>query len=76
MQFLRQLPHLMAETGRSYVIAFLDIAKAYDSLDIILFEAMEAMGAGPGLLVTWRGPVCSCRTQPPDVPSDGYVSGK
>ena len=51
VHFLRQLPHLMAQTGRSCVIAFLDIAKAYDSLDRkFLFEAMEAMGAGPGLL--------------------------
>ena len=33
------------------MIAFLDIAKAYDSLDRqFLLEAMEAMGAGQGLL--------------------------
>ena len=51
--FLRQLPHLMAQQGRSCLIAFLDMAKAYDTLDRdFLYEAMEAMGAGAGLL-TW-----------------------
>ena len=55
VHFLRQLPHLMAQTGRSCVLAFLDIAKAYDSLDRkFLFAVMEAMGAGPGLLAWSR----------------------
>ena len=49
--FLRQIPHLMAQQGRSCVLAFLDIAKAYDSVDrCFLYEVMEAMGAGAGLM--------------------------
>ena len=49
--FLRQLPHLMARQGRSCVLAFLDIAKAYDTIDRdFLAEAMQAMGAGAGLI--------------------------
>ena len=74
VQFLRQLPHLMAQTGRSCVIAFLDIAKAYDSLDrTFLFEAMEAMGAGPGLLA-WTRLLLSNTASRAIV--NGYVSGK
>ena len=51
VMFLRHLPHLMRQQNRSCVIAFLDIAKAYDSLDRdFLLGAMDAMGAGSGLL--------------------------
>jgi len=57
---LQLLPHLLAssaEPGRhgatGAALLFLDIAKAYDSLDReFLFSAMEAMGAGGGL-VRW-----------------------
>ena len=49
--FLRHLPHLLRQQNRSCILAFLDIAKAYDSLDReFLIGAMEAMGAGPGLV--------------------------
>jgi hypothetical protein len=49
--FLRQLPHLMERQGRSCVLAFLDIVKAYDTIDRdFLVEAMQAMGAGAGLI--------------------------
>ena len=69
VQFLRQLPHLMAQTDRSCVIAFLDIAKAYDSLDRqFLLEAMEAMGAGQGLL-SWTSLLLS------DTASRALVNG-
>jgi hypothetical protein len=41
----------MAQQGRSCVLAFLDIAKAYDTLDReFLVGAMDAMGAGKGLI--------------------------
>ncbi len=49
--FLRQLPHLMERQGRSCVLAFLDIAKAFDTIDRdFLVEAMQVMGAGAGLI--------------------------
>ena len=53
--FLRHLPHLMAQQGRSCLVAFLDFAKAYDTLDRdFLFAVMDALGAGPGLLAWSR----------------------
>jgi hypothetical protein len=49
--FFRQLPHLMERQGRSCVLAFLDIAKAYDTIDRdFLVEAMQVMGPGGGLI--------------------------
>jgi hypothetical protein len=73
-QLLWQLPHLMAQTGRSCVIAFLDIAKAYDSRDRnVLFEALEAMGVGPGLL-PWTRLLLSNTVSRAIV--NGHVSGK
>ncbi|GFR40127.1 hypothetical protein Agub_g682 [Astrephomene gubernaculifera] len=49
--FLRTLPHLLTHQGRSGMVAFLDFAKAYDTLDrAFLFSVMDAMGAGAGLL--------------------------
>ena len=49
--FLRYLPHLMARQGRSCLIAFLDVAKAYDTVDRdFLYGTMEAMGAGEGFM--------------------------
>lgn len=48
---LRHLPHLLRVQHRSAVIAFLDFAKAYDTVDrSFLFETMAVMGAGEGLL--------------------------
>ena len=51
--FLRHLPHLMRVQRRSAVVAFLDFAKAYDTVDRgFLFAAMRTMGAD-GQLVRW-----------------------
>ena len=51
IMFLRFLPHVLKQGARTGLVAFLDIAKAYDSLDRdFLYGAMEAMGAGAGLL--------------------------
>jgi hypothetical protein len=49
--FLRQPPHLIERQGRSCVLEFLDIAKAYDTIDRdFLVEEMQVMGAGAGLI--------------------------
>ncbi|GIL74463.1 hypothetical protein Vretifemale_4431, partial [Volvox reticuliferus] len=48
--FLRHLPHLLRKLNRQGMLAFLDFAKAYDTVDRnFLLGAMEAMGAGPQL---------------------------
>ncbi|GLI70416.1 hypothetical protein VaNZ11_015193 [Volvox africanus] len=48
--FLRHLPHLLRKLNRQGLLAFLDFAKAYDTVDRnFLMGAMEAMGAGPQL---------------------------
>ena len=50
---LRHLPHLLHMLGQAAVIAFLDFAKAYDTVDrSFLFAAMRTMGAGEQL-VRW-----------------------
>jgi hypothetical protein len=50
--FLRQLPHLMERQGRSCVLAFLEIAKAYDTKDRdILVEARVGPGCPLALLL-------------------------
>ena len=47
---LQLLPHLMRRHGKEAVLAFLDFAKAYDTVDrSFLFEAMDALGLGAGL---------------------------
>jgi hypothetical protein len=49
--FLQLLPDLLRGEGRSAAVAFLDFQKAYDTVSRpFLFAAMEAMGAGEGLL--------------------------
>jgi hypothetical protein len=49
--FPRQLPRLMERQGWSCVLAFLDIAKAYDTIERdFLVEAMQMMGADAGLV--------------------------
>jgi hypothetical protein len=49
--FLQLLPDLLRGEGRSAAVAFLDFKKAYDTVSRpFLFAAMEAMGAGAGLL--------------------------
>lgn len=51
IQLLQLLPDLLRREGREAVVAFTDFSKAYDTVSRpFLFEAMEAMGAGPGLL--------------------------
>ncbi|GIL55468.1 hypothetical protein Vafri_11032 [Volvox africanus] len=46
--FLRHLPHLLRKQNRRGILAFLDFAKAYDTVDReFLLSAMEAMGVGP-----------------------------
>ncbi|GLI67047.1 hypothetical protein VaNZ11_011236 [Volvox africanus] len=48
--FLRHLPHLLRRLNRQGLLAFLDFAKAYDTVDCnFLMGAMEVMGAGPQL---------------------------
>ena len=43
--FLRHLPHLLGQQGRSCLVAFLDFAKAYDTLDRdFLFAVMDVLG--------------------------------
>ncbi|KXZ56111.1 hypothetical protein GPECTOR_2g993 [Gonium pectorale] len=50
-RFLRCLPHLLQQQQRSAIVAFLDFAKAYDTIDrSVLFALMERMGVGPGFL--------------------------
>lgn len=55
VRFLRTLPHLLAQQQRSAIVAFLDFAKAYDTIDRpFLFAVMDAMGVGPGFLAWVR----------------------
>ncbi|KXZ53738.1 hypothetical protein GPECTOR_6g655 [Gonium pectorale] len=43
---LRHLPHLLRRQGRSAIVAFLDFAKAYDTVHRdFLLAAMEELGA-------------------------------
>lgn len=52
---LQLLPHLLRSQGREAVLAFLDFAKAYDTVDRdFLLEAMGAMAAGPGFIAWVR----------------------
>jgi exonuclease III len=56
---LQLLPGLLRSRQESGVLAFLDFAKAYDTVDrSFLREVMEAMGAGEGLL-QWVGTLLS-----------------
>ena len=49
--FLQLLPDMLRGEGRSAAVAFLDFNKAYNTVSRpFLFAAMEAMGAGAGLL--------------------------
>jgi exonuclease III len=48
---LQLLPGWLRSKGESAALAFLDFAKAYDTVDRpFLLSVMDAMGAGPGLL--------------------------
>ena len=50
-RFLRCLPPLLRQQQRSALIAFLDFAKAYDTIDrSFLFAVMERMGVGADFL--------------------------
>lgn len=52
---LQLLPYLLRAQNQQACMVFLDFAKAYDTVDrAFLFEAMEAMGAGAGLLAWVR----------------------
>ncbi len=47
------LPHVMASAGLSGATVFLDVAKAFDTVDrSFLFQALAVMGASPGM-VRW-----------------------
>ena len=50
IMLLQLLPHSLAAQNRTAVAAFLDVAKAYDTVDrSFLQRVMAAMGAGPAL---------------------------
>ena len=54
-RFLRCLPPLLQQQHRSAIVAFLDFAKAYDTIDRgFLFALMERMGVGDGFLAWAR----------------------
>lgn len=51
VQLLQLLPELLKRQDQEAVVAFMDFSKAYDTVSRpFLFAAMEAMGAGGGLL--------------------------
>ena len=69
VHLLQLLPPLLRQVEREAVMAFLDFAKAYDTVDRgFLLAAMEAMGAGEGLM-TW------VRTLLSDTPAVAVVNG-
>ena len=54
-RFLRCLPPLLQQQHRSAIVAFLDFAKAYDTIDRgFLFALMEQMGVGDDFLAWAR----------------------